>query len=158
MAFDVVTKIERRGGRVPSALVVSSCNAPHRGLTDRDRLPTLGDSDSELLEWMETIGLLPGYVRSDPDLTEMADEHWDAILDVHLKAPFSILRAVLPHFRTHPVGYHRKVVNISSISGLGGNAGQVNYATAKAGVGGLRRPWPRSGAVTASTSTPWPSA
>ncbi|MEV0619362.1 alpha/beta fold hydrolase [Nonomuraea sp. NPDC050404] len=74
MAFDVVTRIERRGGPLPYALVVSSCNAPNRGLTERDRFPSFADSDSALLDWMKTIGLLPAYVRADPGLLEMAYE------------------------------------------------------------------------------------
>ncbi|MEU8199456.1 alpha/beta fold hydrolase [Microbispora amethystogenes] len=74
MAFDVATTIEREGGPLPEALVVSSCNAPSRGLTDRDRFPALEDSDDALLTWMETIGLLPAHVRSDAFLLEMAYE------------------------------------------------------------------------------------
>jgi 3-oxoacyl-[acyl-carrier protein] reductase len=77
----------------------------------------------------------------------MTDDQWDAMIDVHLKAPFRILRAAQPVISAavkaaraagQPVPC-RKVVNISSISGLGGNAGQVNYAAAKAGVTGLTK-------------------
>ena len=77
----------------------------------------------------------------------MTDEQWDAILDVHLKAPFRILRAAQPVIAAAakeakaagtPVPC-RKVVNISSIAGLGGNAGQANYAAAKAGIIGLTK-------------------
>ena len=83
----------------------------------------------------------------DSVVQKMTDEQWDAILDVHLKAPFRILRAAQPviaaavkEARTAgtPVPC-RKVVNISSIAGLGGNAGQANYAAAKAGVTGLTK-------------------
>ncbi|CAM3332263.1 SDR family NAD(P)-dependent oxidoreductase [Tsukamurella hominis] len=83
----------------------------------------------------------------DSVVQKMTDEQWDAILDVHLKAPFRILRAAQPVIsglvkaaraegRAVPC---RKVVNISSIAGLGGNAGQANYAAAKAGVTGLTK-------------------
>jgi 3-oxoacyl-[acyl-carrier protein] reductase len=83
----------------------------------------------------------------DTVIQKMTDEQWDAILDVHLKAPFRILRAAQPVISAavkkakeagEPVPC-RKVVNISSIAGLGGNAGQVNYAAAKAGVTGLTK-------------------
>jgi len=82
----------------------------------------------------------------DNVIQKMTDEQWDAILDVHLRAPFRILRAAADFIRSAakreaeagtPV--HRKVVNISSVSGLSGNAGQANYSSAKAGVTGLTR-------------------
>ncbi|MGB3895626.1 MAG: SDR family oxidoreductase [Mycolicibacter sinensis] len=83
----------------------------------------------------------------DSVIQKMSDEQWDAILDVHLKAPFRILRAAQPVIsglakaakaagETVPC---RKVVNISSVAGLGGNPGQANYAAAKAGVTGLTK-------------------
>ncbi len=83
----------------------------------------------------------------DNVIQKMTDEQWDAILDVHLKAPFRILRSAQPVISAavkaaraegRPVPC-RKVVNVSSIAGLGGNAGQVNYAAAKAGVTGLTK-------------------
>lgn len=81
----------------------------------------------------------------DNVIQKITDEQWDAILDVHLKAPFRILRAAQPVIsaavkeakaagRSVPC---RKVVNISSLAGVGGNAGQANYSAAKAGVTGL---------------------
>jgi 3-oxoacyl-[acyl-carrier protein] reductase len=83
----------------------------------------------------------------DSVIQKMTDEQWDAILDVHLKAPFRILRAAQPVIASafkaaraagEPVGC-RKVVNISSLAGTGGNAGQANYSSAKAGVTGLTK-------------------
>jgi 3-oxoacyl-[acyl-carrier protein] reductase len=82
----------------------------------------------------------------DNVIQKMTDEQWDAILDVHLKAPFRILRAAQPVIsaavkaeRAAGVAVHRKVVNISSLAAVGGNAGQANYSAAKAGVEGLTR-------------------
>ena len=83
----------------------------------------------------------------DAVVQKMSDEQWDAMLDVHLKAPFRILRAAQPVIsqlvkQAREAGAPvpcRKVVNISSIAGLGGNAGQANYAAAKAGVTGLTK-------------------
>ena len=69
----------------------------------------------------------------------MTDEQWATILDLHLKAPFRILRAAQPFIKANPTDYHRKVVNVSSTSGYYGNAGQANYGAAKAGVIGLTK-------------------
>lgn len=74
MAFDVATRIEAAGQRAPNALVVSSCNAPSRGLTPRDMFPSQDDTDAALLDWMKTHGLMAPHVLGDPDLQEMALE------------------------------------------------------------------------------------
>jgi len=80
----------------------------------------------------------------DNVIQKMSDEQWAAIMDVHLTAPFRILRAAQPVIRAYSKAeadagrsMMRKVVNVSSVAGLGGNIGQVNYASAKAGIVGL---------------------
>jgi 3-oxoacyl-[acyl-carrier protein] reductase len=82
----------------------------------------------------------------DSVIQKMTDEQWYAILDVHLTAPFRILRAFVNHVRPavedeRSAGKRvvRKVVNISSTSGVNGNPGQVNYSSAKAGIMGLTK-------------------
>ncbi|MFE3254694.1 SDR family NAD(P)-dependent oxidoreductase [Nocardia sp. NPDC059091] len=83
----------------------------------------------------------------DSVIQRMTDEQWNAILDVHLTAPFRILRAAQPVIaaqvkRAKEAGEPvpcRKVVNISSVVGTGGNVGQANYSAAKAGVIGLTK-------------------
>ncbi len=82
----------------------------------------------------------------DSVIQKMTDEQWYAILDVHLTAPFRILRAFAGHLRTAveveaKAGKRivRKIVNISSTSGVNGNAGQSNYSAGKAGILGLTR-------------------
>ncbi|MCL1962398.1 MAG: SDR family oxidoreductase [Desulfovibrionaceae bacterium] len=92
----------------------------------------------------------------DNVIQKMSDEQWYAMIDCHLTAPFRILRAAYPVLRDlnktdQAAGRRliRKVVNISSVAGLFGNAGQVNYACAKAGVLGmtqtLAKEWGRIG-------------
>jgi 3-oxoacyl-[acyl-carrier protein] reductase len=75
----------------------------------------------------------------DTVIQKMSDEQWHAIVDVHLTAPFKILRAAAPYIKANPADYHRKVVNISSTSGFYGNLGQVNYSAAKAGLIGMTK-------------------
>jgi 3-oxoacyl-[acyl-carrier protein] reductase len=77
---------------------------------------------------------------------KMTDEQFQAMLDIHTVVPFRVLRAAAPHLR-EPAKKERdegrevfrKIVNVSSISGTMGNAGQVNYSAAKAGVVGLTK-------------------
>ena len=82
----------------------------------------------------------------DSVIQKMTDEQFQAILDVHVTGPFRILRAAAEPIRRFAKDeaaagreVFRKVVNISSVSGLGGNAGQVNYAAAKAAVVGMTK-------------------
>lgn len=82
----------------------------------------------------------------DNVIQKMTDEQWYAMLDVHMTAPYRILKAAQPyikqfHLQEKEAGREvfRKVVNISSVSGLGGNPGQLGYAAAKAGVVGMTK-------------------
>ena len=77
---------------------------------------------------------------------KMSDEQFRAMLEIHAVAPFRVLRAAAPHLRDPAKReaeegreVFRKVVNVTSISGTQGNLGQVNYATAKAGLVGLTK-------------------
>ena len=74
------------------------------------------------------------------------DEMWDAIIDVHLTAPFKIIRAAVPHMRevakqeiAEGKRVQRKIINVSSTSGVAGNPGQANYSAGKMGVVGLTK-------------------
>ncbi|KAL4958279.1 hypothetical protein BDW69DRAFT_99395 [Aspergillus filifer] len=74
----------------------------------------------------------------DGVIHKITDKQWDTMLAVHNTAPFKLVRAASKYFRVKD-GEPRIVINISSTSGLHGNAGQANYALAKAGVVGLTR-------------------
>ena len=77
---------------------------------------------------------------------KMSDEQFQAMLDIHTVVPFRVIRALAPHWREAAKAEReagrevfRKIVNVTSISGTMGNAGQVNYSSAKAGVTGLTK-------------------
>ena len=100
---------------------------------------------TEAYKGLDIIVNNAGYTW-DGVIQRMTDEQWYTLMDVHLTAPFRILRAAQPVFRALRKAdadagreVFRKIVNISSVAGLGGNSGQVNYATAKAGVVGMTR-------------------
>ena len=100
---------------------------------------------------LDTFGGLDIIVNNagytwDNVIQKMDDDQWQAILDCHVTAPFRILRAAQPHIKRlfleeqeKGITNYRKVVNISSTSGMNGNAGQINYSTAKAGVVGMAK-------------------
>ena len=71
-------------------------------------------------------------------LCQTTDKQWDTIIALHNTAPFKLVRAAAPYFRVKD-GEPRNIVQISSTSGTHGNAGQANYALAKAGVTGLTK-------------------
>jgi len=82
----------------------------------------------------------------DNVIQKTTDEQFQAMLDVHLVAPFRILRAAAAHIReasrremAEGRRVMRKVVNITSVSGTNGNAGQAGYSSGKAGVIGLTK-------------------
>jgi len=83
----------------------------------------------------------------DAVIQNMTEKQWYAMIDVHTTAPFRILREVSNFIRDAAKNEQaatgrakaRKVVNVSSVSGVYGNAGQVNYSTAKAGITGLTK-------------------
>jgi len=86
-----------------------------------------------------------GYIWNTA-IQNTSDAQWYAMIDVHATAPFRILRAAQPHFRAAArreaeagAAKHRKVVNISSVSGLYGAATQLAYSAAKASLIGVTR-------------------
>ncbi len=111
----------------------------------------LGFTDSLVEAALDSYGGLDIVINNagytwDSVIQKTSDEQWEAMLGIHLTAPFRMLRSAAPFIREaakreaaegRPVT--RKVVNVSSIAGLGGNVGQAGYAAGKAGVVGLTR-------------------
>ena len=127
-ARETIALVERAGGRAVA------CNGER-----------IVDTAVRQLGGLHVIVNNAGYTW-DNVIQKMTDEQWYAILDVHVTAPFRILRAFAPYLRSQFEAESkrgervvRKVVQVSSTSGVRGNAGQVNYSSAKAAVTGMTR-------------------
>ncbi|MBI3802274.1 MAG: 3-oxoacyl-[acyl-carrier-protein] reductase [Nitrospirae bacterium] len=93
--------------------------------------------DSVISQWGKVDILVNNAgITRDTLLLRMKDEDWDAVLSVNLKGTYHCMKAVLPSMSRQRRG---KIVNISSIVGVIGNAGQANYAASKAAVIGLTK-------------------
>jgi len=83
-----------------------------------------------------------GYIWNSR-IANHTDEQWYAMIDVHATGPFRLLRAAGRHFRhmaaQGQIGHARKVVNVSSVSGLFGEATQFSYSAAKSALVGMTR-------------------
>lgn len=113
---------------------------------------TRSSAGDELIEYVAAAGngidIIvngAGYFWDAP-VHKMTDEQFQAMLDIHLLAPFRICRAAAPYFReagkreaAQGITRHRKIVMVTSLAASFGNAGAGNYAAAKAGVIGLAK-------------------
>lgn len=133
-AQEVVETVRSQGGEAVAC--IGSVTAP-------DFAERFVGTAVETYKGLDIIVNNAGYTW-DNVIQKMTDEQWYGMIDCHLTAPFRILRAAQPVIRElakaeAEAGQRvvRKVVNISSVAGLFGNAGQVNYSAAKAGVIGM---------------------
>jgi 3-oxoacyl-[acyl-carrier protein] reductase len=113
---------------------------------------TKGDAPDRLVQtaidaWgkIDIIVNNAGYTLDAP-IHKMSDDWWQKMLDIHVTVPFKVIRAAAPHLREpakaekeQGVEVFRKIVNVSSISGTMGNAGQANYSAGKNAVVGLTK-------------------
>lgn len=75
-------------------------------------------------------------ITKDNLMLRMSEADWDLVLDVNLKSTFNTVKALLKHMMKARSG---KIINVSSVIGLTGNAGQVNYAASKSGLIGVTK-------------------
>lgn len=135
-ANEVVAEVQGLGGE---AIVVPG------SVTEANFGDRFIDAGVDAFGGVDIIVNNAGYTW-DALIHKMQDDQFDAMMDVHVKAPFRILRAaskfLIPAAREEAEAGRvqvRKIVNTSSIAGLGGNVGQANYSAAKAGIVGLTK-------------------
>ncbi|MDF1506620.1 3-oxoacyl-[acyl-carrier-protein] reductase [Robertmurraya sp. DFI.2.37] len=126
MANDVVAEIKSLGRK---AIAVQA------DVADGDSVSTMM---KQVVEQFGTIDILVNNagITRDNLLMRMKEEDWDAVIDTNLKGVFLCTKAVTRQMMKQRSG---RIINISSIVGVGGNAGQANYVAAKAGVIGLTK-------------------
>lgn len=114
-------------------------------VTDAEFPDRLVKTAAESFDGIDIIVNNAGYTW-DAVIQNMTDEQWYAMIDVHLTAPFRIIRAATPYMReaakqeiAEGRRVHRKIINISSTSGVAGNPGQVNYSAGKMGIVGVTK-------------------
>ena len=94
-------------------------------------------------------------ITRDGLLARMKDEDFDAVIDVNLKGTFNCCKAAAQRMMKQRYG---RIVNMSSVVGVAGNAGQANYAASRPASSGSRSPSPASWRPATSRPTPWPRA
>jgi 3-oxoacyl-[acyl-carrier protein] reductase len=125
-ARSVVTQIESAGGR---AFAVAA------DVTDGDQISAMVDSVISEFGSIDILVNNAGITR-DGLLVRMTDADWNAVISTNLTGVFMVTRAVAKHMMKARTG---SIVNVASVVGLVGNAGQANYSAAKAGVVGLTK-------------------
>jgi 3-oxoacyl-[acyl-carrier protein] reductase len=136
VAQTTAAEINESGGR---AVVCAG------SVTDAEFPDRLVKTTAESFGGIDIIVNNAGYTW-DAVIQNMTDEQWQAMIEVHLTAPFRILRAATPYMReaakqeiAEGKRVHRKIINVSSTSGVAGNAGQVNYSAGKMGIVGVTK-------------------
>lgn len=101
-------------------------------------LPRVEEIVKEVAEKYGRIDILVNNagVTRDNLLLRMSDEEWQQVMDINLKGAFYWIRAVARYMLRQKAG---RIINISSVVGVVGNAGQANYAASKAGIIGLTK-------------------
>tara|TARA_B100000780_G_scaffold123323_1_gene86500 strand:- start:2470 stop:3189 length:720 start_codon:yes stop_codon:yes gene_type:complete len=104
-------------------------------ITSRDEVKNIPSILKEL-DLMPSIVINNAGITADQLFLRMSDEDWDNVIDTNLNGVFNITKAFIKHLVKSKSG---RVINISSVSGLMGNPGQVNYSSAKAALSGFTK-------------------
>ncbi len=111
------------------------CQGVNLNVNDGAAIETLIDAIVKQDGGLHVVVNNAGITR-DTLAMRMKDDDWDAVLDTNLKAVFRVSRAAIRPMMKQRFG---RIISITSVVGASGNAGQANYAAAKAGVAGMTR-------------------
>jgi len=125
-AAEVVEQIRSAGGE---AIAVQA------DIRDVPQAQALIEAAKEAFARIDILVNNAGTTR-DTLIMRMSEEDWDVVIDTNLKGAFNCIKAVSRQMMRQRYG---RIVNVSSVAGLSGNAGQANYASAKAGLIGLTK-------------------
>ena len=126
---------------IRAASAVGGTAAGGNAVANYDSVATAEGGENMVRQCVDAFGRIDilinvaGILR-DRMIFNMAEDEWDAVINVHLKGHFNTIKPASQLMRQQRYG---RVVNFSSISGLRGNSGQANYGAAKAGIAGLTR-------------------
>ena len=123
-------KLEKLASELGSRAYVCIAN-----LSNRDELNSLVENACSQMDGIDILVNNAGITR-DNLVLRMKDEEWDDILEINLSVAFQIARATLRGMIKQRFG---RIIGITSVVGVTGNAGQVNYAAAKAGMIGMSK-------------------
>lgn len=141
----VVTDVDEKGGKETVGEIVKFLaeNPDCKGDAFFTKLDTSNREQTKQVakEVIDRYGEIDVLVNNagiiqDALVTKMTEEQWDKVIDVDLKGPFQMVQAVVDNMIEHKIG---EIINVSSVVGVYGNVGQVNYAAAKAGLIGLTK-------------------
>lgn len=140
-------------GAAAEAVVKEIQEAERQAVAHTEPIGTVDAADSLLAAALDAFGEVDVLVNNagilrDRMLHNMSEEEFDQVIQVHLKGTWACGRAVVRHWRPlakseadSGAPRHRKIINVTSASGLRGAAGQSNYAAAKMGIVGLTKTW-----------------
>jgi len=125
--METVAEIESTGGKV------AGCSGDVRQSEDCQRIMEMAASKFGRLD----ILVNNAGITRDALIPRMTDDQWNTVIDICLKGTFNCIRAASKYMMKE--NHNGRIINISSISGVNGNTGQINYSSAKMGLIGMTK-------------------